>query len=126
MLLEGVGSNVNLLWTLAADGNEVTWGLNSTTDGYIGLGFPLEDSDNVMVGTNALLLQSCGSCATGGRSPGRAGGQKGVGRGGGKHGKRSSGGARFLLSTLSRGAPGTQLPQAGAATPLSPPHLPEE
>lgn len=42
-------------------------GMNATTDGYVGLGFPLADSDNVMVGTNAFLLQSCDGCLSGGR-----------------------------------------------------------
>jgi hypothetical protein len=65
LLVEGVGTDYHLLWTLSPDGKRVTWGINTTEAGYVGLGFPLEDSDNVMVGTNAFLLQTCASCSSG-------------------------------------------------------------
>lgn len=65
VLVEGVGSNFHLLWTLSQDGSQVAWGINATVDGYIGVGFPLQGRGNAMVGTNAFLMQTCSSCPTG-------------------------------------------------------------
>ena len=68
--LDHLGSNANLMWTVSGDGQQISWGLNTTTDGYVGVGFPTEDDDNVMVGTNAFILQPCEGCSTGVRAAG--------------------------------------------------------
>ncbi|GAB4823915.1 hypothetical protein N2152v2_010961 [Parachlorella kessleri] len=58
--LTNLGSNANLMWTLSSNGDQVTWGLNTTTDGYVGFGF-----GTAMVGSNAFILQPCDECPTG-------------------------------------------------------------
>ena len=58
--LSNLGSNANLMWTLSGNGAQVTWGLNTTTDGYTGFGF-----GTAMVGSNAFILQPCDDCPTG-------------------------------------------------------------
>ena len=70
LALDHLGSNANLMWTVSGDGQQISWGLNTTTDGYVGVGFPTEDDDNVMVGTNAFILQPCEGCSTGVRAAG--------------------------------------------------------
>jgi len=68
-LVEGVGSNYHVAWSMTDDPNDATQSLlqialNSTTNnGYVALGFP--QSPGQMIGSSAMILKTCSACPSG-------------------------------------------------------------
>lgn len=76
---QGVGSDFYLFWTVlpsptnatqpagTTDGMLIRWGMNTSSKGYVSLGFPPfpEPDSGLMVGAYAATLSSCKGCLTG-------------------------------------------------------------